>query len=152
MFWPTLSCQILIIFIFLESRWHKQTDCINFLKIFCKLFVYNPLKDANNPLKEICIFLVLLNYTSCCLKFGKYFCIFEMAWSTAFPKCKSYNILNIFLLTYLLYNWIFISICLSNSRASYLTDDVSFVIFDNQTWDLEAWGGGVKYPIRERVK
>ena len=48
----------------------------------------------------------------------------------------------------------------SKSRAQELSDDVSFVIFGHQTWDLE--GGGVqidppqhilvfKYPSRDRV-
>ena len=49
----------------------------------------------------------------------------------------------------------------SKSRAQKLSNDVSFVIFGHQTWDLE--GGGVKltppqhilvfkYPSRDRVK
>ena len=48
-----------------------------FQRNFCKLF-------ANNPSKEICTFLVFLHQTSGYLKFCKYFCIFEMAWSRAF--------------------------------------------------------------------
>ena len=48
----------------------------------------------------------------------------------------------------------------SKSRSQELSNDVSFVIFGNQTWDLE--GGGVqidpppplvfKHPSRDRVK
>ena len=40
--------------------------------------------------KEICTFLVFLNYTFC-----KFFWIFEMAWSRAFQKCIFYHFLNI---------------------------------------------------------
>ena len=51
----------------------------------------------------------------------------------------------------------------SKSRAQELSNDVSFVIFELQTWDLEGGGGKLtlsppqrilvfKYPGRERVK
>ena len=48
----------------------------------------------------------------------------------------------------------------SKSRAQELSNDVSFVIFGHQTWDLEGGGqpppsGGIlvfKYPSRDRVK
>ena len=49
---------------------------------------------ANNPSKEICTFLVFLNYTSGYLKFCKKFCIFEMAWSRAFQKCIIFHFLE----------------------------------------------------------
>ena len=57
-----------------------------------------------------------------------------------------------FLQIFLLYNWILqkkFNFCKfanffadSKSRAQELSNDVSFVIFGHQTWDLE--GGGVK--------
>ena len=66
---------------------------------------------------------------------------------------KMYNLSvfeQFFLQTFLLYNWILqkkISFCKfanffanSKSRAHELSNDVSFVIFGHQTWDLE--GGG----------
>ena len=100
MFWPTFSCQILITFSFLESLWHKETYCTSLQRNLCKLF-------ANNPSKEICTFLVFLNYTSGYLKFCKTFCLIEMAWSRAFQTCIIYHFLdNFFLQTFLLFNWI----------------------------------------------
>ena len=42
--------------------------------------------SAYNPSKEICTFLVFLNYTSGYLKFCKIICIFELAYSRAFQK------------------------------------------------------------------
>ena len=51
--------------------------------------------------------------------------------------------------------------CDSKSRAQELSNDVSFVIFGHQTWDLEGGGGQIdppqhilvfKYPSRDRVK
>ena len=88
-----------------------------------------------------------------------------MAWSRAFQKCIIFS-----LQTFLLYNWIlqqknlFLQICYffadSKSRAQELSNDVSFVIFGHQTWDLEGGGGQIdpqqrilvlKYPSRDRV-
>ena len=76
-----------------------------------------------------------------------------MTWSRAFQKCIIYHFLdNFFLQTFLLYKWNldfakkiqFLQICKffadSKSRAQELSNDVSFVIFGHQTWDLE--GGG----------
>ena len=43
MFWPTFTCQILIKFSFLESLWHKETDCPSFAKknsIFANLQIF----------------------------------------------------------------------------------------------------------------
>ena len=62
------------------------------------------LSDFDNLIaKEFCTFLVFLNYTSAgYLKFCKFFCIFEMAWSRAFQKCIFYDFLDIFLQTFLL--------------------------------------------------
>ena len=128
---------------------------------FCKLY-------ANNPSKEICSFLVFLNYTSGYLTFCKTFCLFEMAWSRAFQTCIIYHFLdNFFLQTFLLYKWILqkkfnfckfaIFFADSKSRAQELSNDVSFVIFGHETWDLEGGGGTqhilvIKYPSRDRVK
>ena len=77
-----------------------------------------------------------------------------MAWSRAFQKCIIYLFLdNFFLQTFLLYNWILqkkFNFCkLANffvdfkSRVQELSNDVSFVIFGHQTWDLE---GGSNCP------
>ena len=76
-----------------------------------------------------------------------------MAWARAFQKCIFYHFLdNFFLQTF---NYITgfckkkFNFCKfanlfadSKSRAQELSNDVSFVIFGHQTWDLE--GGGVK--------
>ena len=60
------------------------------------------LSDFDNLIaKEICTFLVFLNYTSAGY-FEFFFCIFEMAWSRAFQKCIFYDFLDIFLQTFLL--------------------------------------------------
>ena len=91
-----------------------------------------------------------------------------MAWSRAFQKYIIFHFLtNFFLHTFLLYNAIKNSIFAnlqffsdSKSRAQELSNDVSFVKFGHQTWDLE--GGGqidpppqrilvFKYPSRDRV-
>ena len=73
-----------------------------------------------------------------------------------FQKCIFYHFLdNFFLQTFLLCNWIlqkknqFWQICKfffanSKSRVQELSNDVSFVIFGHQTWDLE--GGGSNTP------
>ena len=68
LFLPIFSCQFLIIFSFLEGRYQK----------FCKLFAYN-------LSKEICTFLVILDYTSGCYKFCNIFAY--LALSRAFQKC-----------------------------------------------------------------
>ena len=82
------------------------------------------------------------------------FCIFEMAWSRAFQKifCKHFYFITWFC------DEIFFAD--SKSRAQELSNDISFVIFGHQTWDLE--GGAnwpppqhilvFKYPSRDRVK
>ena len=78
-----------------------------------------------------------------------------MAWSRAFQKCiichflDNYFFANIFTI----YNWILqkkVIFCkFANffadfeSRAQELSNDVSFVIFGHQTWDLE---GGSNLP------
>ena len=62
-----------------------------------------------------------------------------------FSKMYSFFIFwtNLFLQTFLLYNWILRKIQFANffadskNRAQGLSIDVSFVIFGHQTWDLE---------------
>ena len=58
----------MIIFGFLESLWHKETECKSFenkiLQIIC---------IQSTCQKEICAFLVFLNYTSGYLKFCTFF-------------------------------------------------------------------------------
>ena len=77
-----------------------------------------------------------------------------MAWSRAFQKCIIYHFLTIFFLQYFYYITGFckkkFNFCKlakffadSKSRAQELSNDVSFVIFGHQTWDLE--GGGSKF-------
>ena len=96
MFWPTFSCQILIIFSFLENLWHKETDLTSFAKKFlqinCILYVKGNLH-----------IFIFLNYKSGYLKFSKIFCIFEMAWSRAFQKCINYHFLDNFFLHILVF-------------------------------------------------
>ena len=99
---------------------------------------------CKQPVKGNLHILVFLNYPSGYLKFCKTFCLFEMAWSRDFQKCIIYHFLvNFFLQTFLLYNWIlqlknsnFENLQFfadSNSRAQELSKDVSFVIFRHQT-------------------
>ena len=93
-----------------------------------------------------------------------------MAWGRAFQKCIIYNFLDIvFCCKHFLYitefckkNSIFGKFAIifadSKSRAQEILNDVSFVIFGHQTWDLEGGGGQIdpplvfKYPSRDRVK
>ena len=90
---------------------------------FCKLF-------ANNPSKEICTFLVFLTTHQVLLKFAKHF---------AYLKWHGQGLYK---------NVLFLQICNffadSKSRAQELSNDVSFVIFRHQTWDLE--GGQIAPP------
>ena len=44
MFWPTFTCHILIKFSFLESLWHKETDCTSFAKKKMQIFCKQPVK------------------------------------------------------------------------------------------------------------
>ena len=44
LFWPTFSCQILISFSFLESLWHKETDCTSFAKKFLQIICIEHVK------------------------------------------------------------------------------------------------------------
>ena len=81
LFWPTFTCQILIKFSFLESLWHKKTNCTGFAKKNCKFLAKSLSKENFHT------FFVFLDYKSGYLKFCKNFCIFEMAWSRAFQKC-----------------------------------------------------------------
>jgi len=76
-----------------------------------------------------------------------------MAWSRAFQKCITYHFLDNFFCKHFYFITGFcdkkFNFCKfsnffadSKSRAQELSNDVSFVIFGHQTWDLE--GGGVK--------
>ena len=95
MFWPTFTCQILIKFSFLESLWHKVTNCTSFAKkiaIFCRQPVKGNLHIFSFSWLKIRLFKIYQN-----------FCIFEMAWSRAFQKCIIFHFLeNFFLQTFLL--------------------------------------------------
>jgi len=81
-----------------------------------------------------------------------------MAWSRAFQKCIIFHFFDKFFFENI-YNWIlrlkiqFLQICKffedSKSRAQELSNDVSFVIFGLQTWDLE--GGGVKLTLPQHI-
>ena len=84
-----------------------------------------------------------------------------MAWSRAFQKCIIFHFLDkIFFLQRVKYNWIKkINFCkFANffadykSRAQELSNDVSFIIFGHQTWDLAQHILVFKYPCRNRVK
>ena len=84
------------------------------------------------------------------------FCIFEMAWSLVKGFSKMYNLsfFGQFFCKHFYYKLDFakkINFCKfanffaeSYSRAQELFNDVSFVIFGHQTWDLE--GGGSTCP------
>ena len=99
LFWPTSTCQILIKFSFLESLWHKETNCTSFAK---KMQIF-----SKQPVKGNLHIFSFSWLKSGYLKFCKNFCIFEMAWSRAFQKCIIFHFLDkFFLQTFLLYNWI----------------------------------------------
>ena len=89
-----------------------------------------------------------------------------MAWSRSFQKCIIYHFLdnffsNIFTITGFCdkkFNFCHF-FADSKSRAQELSNDLSFVIFGHQTWDLERGGGkltpaypGFQVPSRVRVK
>ena len=65
MFWSTFCCQILIIFNFLESLGHKETECTSFAKKVLQIICIQPVK------RDLHIF-VFLNYTSGYLKCCKF--------------------------------------------------------------------------------
>ena len=78
-----------------------------------------------------------------------------MAWSRTFPKCIIFHFLDKFFCKTFYYITRFCDKKLnfgkfanfladSKSRAQKLSNDVSFVIFGHQTWDLE--GGGSICP------
>ena len=79
-----------------------------------------------------------------------------MAWSRAFQKCKIYHFLdNFFYCKYFYYitatkKFNFCKFANffadSKSRVQELSNDVSFVIFGHQTWDLEGGGGKIDPP------
>ena len=144
MFWPTFSCQIL-----------KSLSQGNGLQKFCKDIFANYLHVIK-----------FLNFTSGCLKFGKNFCILEMAWSRAFQKCIFHHFLDIILcihfyhLTWFCRKFQFWLIFLQILKVEHKT--FPFVTFAHQTWDLEGKRGKIapspqrilvfKYPSKDRVK
>ena len=91
-FWTTYSYQILIIFSFLESLWHKET--------FYKEIFANYLHTTRKKNLHIRLFKIL----------QKPLHIWNamVIWSRVFHKCIFYHFLDIFYLqTFLLFNWIF---------------------------------------------
>ena len=82
-----------------------------------------------------------------------------MAWSRAFQKCKIFHFLETFFCKYFYYLTGFcdkkFNFCNffadSKSKTQELSNDVSFVIFGDQTWDLEEHILVFKYPSRDRV-
>ena len=83
------------------------------------------------------------------------FCISKMAWSRAFRNCIFFHFLDNFFCKHFYYVTGFcdkkFNFCKfanffadSKSRAQELSNDVSFVIFEHQTWDLE---GGSNWPL-----
>ena len=116
----------------MEGLWHKETDCTTFAKKFLQIFCKQPVKW------NLHIFS---------------FSWLKMAWSRAFQKCIIYFFLNNFFFANIFTIKLdfakkvqFLQICNffsdSKSRAQELSNDVWFVIFGHQTWDLE--GGGAK--------
>ena len=102
----------------------------------CKFF-------ANNLSKEICTFLVFLNYTSGYLNFANIFAYLKWHGQGLFKNRHFIIFWTFFSQTFSLYNWIFKSINFckfanffadSKSRAQELSNDVSFVIFGHQTY------------------
>ena len=101
LFWPTFTCQILIEFSFLESLWHKETDCTSFaekkLQIFCKQPVKGNLHIFSFSWLKIRLFKILPKFLH--------------IWNGMFKGfSKMYNLSFFgqifFLQTFLLYNWI----------------------------------------------
>jgi len=118
LFWPTFSCQILIIFSFLESHMTSENGLLKFCsEIFANFFVYN-------LSKEISTFLGFLIYTSGYLRFCNFF----------FANLKWHGH-GLFKNVYFIFFGHFFAD--SKSRALELSNNVSFVIFWHQTWKLE---------------
>ena len=80
-----------------------------------------------------------------------------MAWSRAFQKCIIFHFFDKFFCKHFYYITGFcdkkFNFCKfanffadSKSRAYELSNDVSFVIFGHQTWDLEGGGGQIDPP------
>ena len=97
MIWPTFSCQILIIFSFLESLWHKETNCTTF-DIFLN-YLYT-------TRQKICTFLTFSNYKLDYLKFCKFFLHIFNSMVMGFSKMYNHFLDILFLQAFLLYNWI----------------------------------------------
>ena len=85
-----------------------------------------------------------------------------MAWSRAFQKCILFHFLTNFVCKHLYYITGYCDkkfnfskfanfFADSKSRAQELSNDVSFVIFGHQTWNL-VYPVVFKYPSRDRVK
>ena len=138
MFWPTFTCQILIKFSFLESLWHKETDCTSFakkkLQIFCKQPVKGDLHIFSFSWLKIRLFKILqkfLHIWNGMVKgfskmynlsfFGQIFFCKHFYYKTGFcdKKFNFRKFANFF--------------ADSKSRAQELSNDVSFVIFGHQT-------------------
>ena len=71
-----------------------------------------------------------------------------MAWSRAFQQCIFFYFLDI-LQKKIYFCKFAIFFADFKSKAQELSNDVSFVIFGHQTWDLE--GGGSNYPLPQRI-
>ena len=88
MFWPTSTCQILIKFSFLESLWHKETDCTSFAN-FCKQPVKGNLHIFSVSWLKIRIFKILqivLHIWNCMVKGFSEMYNFSFFWQIFFCK------------------------------------------------------------------
>ena len=166
MFWPTSTTQILIKFSFLESQFDIRKRIAQVLRkklqIFCKQLVKVNLHIFSFSWLKIRFFKIL----------QKFFHIWN-SMVKGFSKMYNFSFFwQIFFCTHFYYITGFcdkkFNFCKfanffadSKSRAQELSNDVSFVIFWHQTWDLEGVGGQIdppqrilvfKYPSRDRVK
>ena len=114
---------------------------------------------------------IFFNYTTGYLKFCKRFCIFKMAWSSAFQKCIFYHFSVIIFCQHFYYNWflqktiLFLKICnfFADSKSKSINTNYSGGRFRQSAgsdWflplppDQEGPGGGgcTQYLLRRRKR
>ena len=135
MFWPTFTCQILIKFSFLESLWHKETDCTSFAKkkfhIFCKQPVKGNLHIFSFSWLKIRLFKILHTFLHIWNGMVKGFSnMYNFLFFGKKNFCKHFYYLTGFCdkFNFCKFTNFFAD---SKSRAQELSNDVSFVIYSS---------------------
>ena len=101
LFWPTSSCQIVIKCSFLESLWHKKTNCTSFARKKLQIFCKQPVKGN----------LHIFSFSWSKIRLVKILQKFLHIWNgmvKGFSKMYNFSYFGqiFFLQTFLLYNWI----------------------------------------------